>query len=120
MAKKKDERPAKKGPAAKPQPAAKKKEEGGKKSAAAIKPAAAKAAPAKPAGKSGRSSWLDAKKQTPVIEEKARHLQSFLEAMADGRIEDSELHDQEARLVSLMKEVEPQLDDALHEKVTRL
>jgi hypothetical protein len=40
--------------------------------------------------------------------------------MADGKIEASELRDQEGRLVALMKEIEPQLDDALHEKVTRL
>jgi hypothetical protein len=40
--------------------------------------------------------------------------------MADGKIEASELRDQEARLVELMKELEPKLDDGLHEKVTRL
>lgn len=40
--------------------------------------------------------------------------------MADGKIEAHELRDQEARLVALMKEVEPLLDDTLHEKVTRL
>src|SRR5262249_26248195 len=71
-----------------------------------------------PKGK--RASWLDAKSNKVLIEEYARQLDSFLQAMADGKIEPSELRDQEARLVGLMKEVEPQLDDALHEKVTRL
>jgi hypothetical protein len=77
-------------------------------------PPHAKKAPAK------RKSWFDAKSKHPLIEEYARQLDSFAQAMADGKIEDSELSDQEARLIELMKELEPQLDDALHEKVTRL
>ena len=40
--------------------------------------------------------------------------------MADGKVDASELHAQEERLVALMKEIEPLLDDTLHEKVTRL
>ncbi len=70
--------------------------------------------------KSKRTSWFDEKSQVPQIEQYARQLDSFVQAMADGKIEASELRDQEARLVALMKEIEPQLDDALHEKVTRL
>jgi hypothetical protein len=67
-----------------------------------------------------RTSWFDEKSQAPLIEHYARQLDSFVQAMADGKVEASELRDQEARLVALMKEVEPQLNDALHEKVTRL
>jgi hypothetical protein len=70
--------------------------------------------------KGKRTSWLDAKSKVPQIEQYARHLDSFVQAMADGKIDASELRDQEARLVGLMKEIEPKLDDALHEKVTRL
>jgi hypothetical protein len=70
--------------------------------------------------KAQRTSWLDEKSQTPVIDQYARQLDSFLQAMADGKIEPHELREQEARLAALMKEIEPQLDDALHEKVTRL
>lgn len=40
--------------------------------------------------------------------------------MADGRIEVSELEAQQARLIKLMKEIEPQLNDELHAKVTQL
>ena len=40
--------------------------------------------------------------------------------MADGRIDDQELKDQEARVVALMKAVEPNLDDELHEQLTHL
>jgi hypothetical protein len=70
--------------------------------------------------KSKRSSWFDAKSHRLLIEEHAKQMDSFLQAMADGKIEPSELHAQEERLVALMKEIEPLLDDALHEKVTRL
>jgi hypothetical protein len=70
--------------------------------------------------KTKRTSWLDAKAKHPVIEEQAKQLKSFLKAMADGKIEPSELEEQEERLVGLMKEIEPQLNDAIHEKVTQL
>ena len=42
------------------------------------------------------------------------------EAAADGQVDEQELEAQEARLVKLMKDVESQLDPALHEKVTQL
>jgi hypothetical protein len=75
-------------------------------------------APAK--GPPGRASWLDDAAQAPVIDRYARQLESFLQAMADGKVEESEIREQEQRLVKLMKEVEPQLDDELHAKVTSL
>ena len=67
-----------------------------------------------------RQSWLDEKSQTPLIDDYAKNLGTFIDAMADGRIDDAELNAQEKRLVALMEEVEPQLDDAQHEKVTQL
>jgi hypothetical protein len=67
-----------------------------------------------------RRSWFDEKSMTSLIEQYAQQLDTFVQAMADGKIVASELRDQEARLVSLMKEIEPQLDDTLHDKVTRL
>src|SRR5664279_2298606 len=67
-----------------------------------------------------KSSWLDAKSETPLIEEQARRLNSFVEALADGHVDASEVAAQEARLVAAMKEVEPLLEPALHEKVTKL
>lgn len=67
-----------------------------------------------------RSSWFDETTETPLIEQSARKLDSFLQTMSDGIVDASELQSQEARLVALMKEVEPQLDQALHEKVTSL
>jgi hypothetical protein len=67
-----------------------------------------------------RTSWLDEKSDTPLIEDYARQMHSFLKAMADGVIEREELQKQEKTLVSLMKKIEPRLDDELHEQVTRL
>ncbi|MGE3181104.1 MAG: hypothetical protein AB7N71_05690 [Phycisphaerae bacterium] len=67
-----------------------------------------------------RSSWLDDEAKVPVIEKSAQRLESFLSAIADGIIDDSELAAQEKRLVKLMKEIEPTLDDATHAAVTKL
>lgn len=67
-----------------------------------------------------RSAWFDESSNLPIIEEQAQRLDSFLAAMADGRIDASELEAQQARLVKLMKEIEPKLNDELHAKVTQL
>lgn len=67
-----------------------------------------------------RQSWFDEQTHAPLIEKYARQLDSFVTAMADGKIEPSELKTQEERLVKLMKEIEPQLEDSLHAKVTQL
>jgi len=67
-----------------------------------------------------RVDWLDNKSETPVIQEHVERLSSFMEAMADGKITDEELKDQETRLVALMKKVEPELNDQLHSDVTQL
>ena len=67
-----------------------------------------------------RLSWFDEKTHVPLVEKYARQLDSFVATMADGKVEPSELLAQEERLITLMKEVEPLLDDALHAKVTQL
>jgi hypothetical protein len=75
---------------------------------------------AKSKSAAGRSSWLDDKTDSPLIDDYARDLNSFLATMADGHVTDQEMKDHEKKLVKLLKEVEPLLDDNLHEKVTRL
>ena len=47
-------------------------------------------------------------------------LQSFTQTFLDGHVSDAELKAQEDRVTSLMREIEPKLDDALHAKVTQL
>ena len=67
-----------------------------------------------------RTHWLDERTDTPLIDDYVQRLSSFLDAMADGRIEPNELKTQEARVVALMKTIEPALGDELHEQVTHL
>lgn len=67
-----------------------------------------------------RTAWLEESTDTPLIGQYAERLGTFLEAMADGVIDDHELKTQEARVADLMKAIEPKLDDNLHEQVTHL
>lgn len=67
-----------------------------------------------------KASWLDEGANTSLITEKAQKLESFLSAVADGQVTDAELKAQEERLVALMKEIEPQLEPKLHDRVTEL
>ncbi|MBM4258309.1 MAG: hypothetical protein FJ147_20735 [Deltaproteobacteria bacterium] len=138
---KKAPRPAKKATAAKKKPVAKKpvvKKKVAKKpvpkkvakKSVTRKPAkppanARKVAPVrtavqKPTASPHRPSWVDELTQTPLIDDYARQLESFLSAMADGRVDAHEVTSQEQRVVALLKEIDPQLDDALHNTVTRL
>lgn len=66
------------------------------------------------------SKWFDEASETPIIGEQARRLDSFLAAVADGRVDAHEIEAQEARLIQLMKDVEPRLSGELHAKVTEL
>jgi hypothetical protein len=66
------------------------------------------------------SAWFDGSKHTSLIAEKAQQAESFVAAMADGRIDPGEVAAQENRLVALMAEIEPQLNPELHAKVTDL
>ncbi len=70
--------------------------------------------------KKHRTPWLDDDGDAPLVHEYAEKLSGFMAAMADGKIEKHELDDQEARVVALMKKVEPELPPELHEDVTRL
>lgn len=111
--------PAKKPAARKPAMKAAAKKSAPKK--AAKKPAkkpAKKAGPTK-ASNAKRSPWFDAANK-PLIAEYAQRLQPYIDAMADGRIDEGELAAQEKRLTDAMRDVEPQLDGYLHGKVTRL
>ncbi|MCU0875450.1 MAG: hypothetical protein MUE50_24225 [Pirellulaceae bacterium] len=67
-----------------------------------------------------KSYWLDEDTDEPLIAEQAQRLEAFLAALADGRVDEGELQAQQQRLVQLMREVEPLLDEKLHAKVTQL
>ena len=84
------------------------------------KPASSKSLARAPKISPNRMSWLDTEARTPIIDLYAQQLDSFISTIADGKVDENELQSQEARLVQLMQEIEPQLDDAMHEKITRL
>jgi hypothetical protein len=67
-----------------------------------------------------RVSWFDEKTHMPVIEEQVHKLSTFVDAMADGVIDDSELEKQQTSVVAAMKAVEGELNDEQHAKITRL
>ena len=67
-----------------------------------------------------KSAWFDENANTPLIAEQAQRLDSFVAAMADGQVTEAEVKAQEARVMKLMKEIEPQLDAKLHDRVTEL
>ena len=67
-----------------------------------------------------RISWFDEHTHLPMIDEQVKNLSSFVDAMADGVIDDNELHKQQSSLVEAMKAVENELSDEQHEKITRL
>jgi len=67
-----------------------------------------------------RTDWFDDTRHLPIIDEKVSKLAHFVNSMADGVIEKSELETQQAALVEAMKAIEPELNDAQHEKVTQL
>jgi hypothetical protein len=75
---------------------------------------------AKPAAPGKRVNWFDDATKMPLIEQYARKMTTFLDVLADGKVDDAEIKSQEARVLELMKEIEPKLDDALHAKVTAL
>lgn len=67
-----------------------------------------------------KKSWLDDDMKSTMIDEYTRQLSSFVDAMADGRIDDKELVAQEKRVVDLIKKVEPKIDESLHDELTVL
>src|ERR1700722_4952873 len=67
-----------------------------------------------------RISWFDEKTHMPVIDEQVHKLSTFVDAMADGVIDDAELEKQQESVVAAMKAVESELSDDQHAKITRL
>jgi hypothetical protein len=70
--------------------------------------------------KAGKTPWFDDQSDSELLTEYARKLDSFLDVVADGKVDTKELEAQEKRVVALMQEVEPLLSPEAHEKVTHL
>lgn len=67
-----------------------------------------------------RAGWFDDKAEHLVVHEQVTKLESFTSALADGVVTKKELARQEAQVVAALKTLEPQLNDAQHEQVTRV
>jgi predicted transcriptional regulator len=67
-----------------------------------------------------RGSWFDGKMEYQIIQDRVTKLASFTSALEDGVVSKQELDGQEQRLMAAMKQVEGQLNDDQHEKVTAL
>jgi len=65
-----------------------------------------------------RTSWLDDKAEHPLIHERVQQLDTFTSALAGGVVTAQELSSQEQRLIAAMKNVESDLPDAVHGKMT--
>lgn len=65
-----------------------------------------------------RRAWFEVHEKPPF--ESVARLESWQQAMADGIIEPREVEEQKARLLGLLRELEPLLDDETHERVTRV
>ena len=66
-----------------------------------------------------RRGWFDRDGTAPFGSSVAR-LQSWQAALEDGIIEPHEVAAQTDRVVALLRELEPMLDDGQHEQVTRV
>jgi len=67
-----------------------------------------------------RIDWFDDKTNVPVIDEQVQKLTTFVDAMADGVIDQTELEKQQSSVIQAMKSVQGDLNDTQHERVTRL
>ena len=67
-----------------------------------------------------RRSWFDPAGEGAPFDGSVARLESWQQAMADGVIELHEVEDQRRRVLDLLRELEPLLDDAIHERVTRV
>ena len=67
-----------------------------------------------------RVDWFDETTHVPVIDEQVQKLSVFVDAMADGVIDRSELEKQQSSVIAAMRAVEAELNDDQHAKITRL
>jgi len=67
-----------------------------------------------------RKSWTDDSGESTLIDDYATKTGAYIDAMADGKVDASEVGAQESKLVALMKKIEPKLDDDQHAEITEL
>jgi hypothetical protein len=67
-----------------------------------------------------RETWFDPVTNEVMFSKYMADMESWQAALADGRVDADEVAKQAQRVEALLRALEPLLNDALHEKVTRL
>lgn len=67
-----------------------------------------------------RSKWFDPATSDLEFAQYFDKMESWQRALADGKVEPHEVHEQAQRVAALLKALEPKLSDALHEEVTQI
>jgi hypothetical protein len=70
------------------------------------------------AEESSRISWFDQEKGPLYLSEYFQRMDSWQQAIADNRITPEEIRDQASRVIALLKEVEPLVNETEHQVIT--
>jgi hypothetical protein len=70
------------------------------------------------AEESSRISWFDQEKGPLYLSEYFQRMSSWQQAIADGKITPEEIREQASRVISLLKEVEPLVNETEHQVIT--
>ena len=67
-----------------------------------------------------RASWFDEKTNELMFSTYMTQMDSWQDAMADGVIEPGEIQKQAERVGEMLRALEPELSDELHEEITNI
>ncbi|MDI7276808.1 MAG: hypothetical protein QME94_12590 [Anaerolineae bacterium] len=67
-----------------------------------------------------REGWFDAQSNEIGFARYAEQMESWQQALADGRVEPEEVRRQAERVAGLLRALEPKLSDALHAELTTI
>lgn len=68
----------------------------------------------------GRISWFSEEGDALFFQQYVDRMASWQQAIADGRIDPEEVRAQAERVAAMLREIEPQLSDELHARITQL
>lgn len=67
-----------------------------------------------------RKGWFDPQSSELMFATYMEQMESWQEALADGKVDPEEVRQQGERVSTLLRALEPKLSDALHEEVTQV
>jgi len=67
-----------------------------------------------------RASWFDEETNELGFQEYVERMESWQEALADGRVTPDEIREQSERVAGLLRAFEPKLSDELHAELTTI